>query len=204
MQWPGKNCSAIKTMTIGDYVKADDERVKLDYMRLKPDAKKKNWKLNRLLTSLRSIDKHRFHIFFFWNVIVSLLFRISYGSRFHVRNARTGTVLWVSVANFRKLGGKTSQTEKIYTSSKNWNYIHTTVFLLSNHWPSNKNIFLWYLCKSNNKIWITIFSLSIYKICWSRMKNISGTSSPELVFMMSYYHLLFRDQHIDFSNIFKP
>ena len=38
-----------------------------------------------------------------------------------------------SVSKLRKLGGKVSVTGKIYTSSKNSNYIHQTVSSLSNH-----------------------------------------------------------------------
>ena len=35
-----------------------------------------------------------------------------------------------SVAKLRKFGGKASPSEKIYTYSKNHNYIHITVLLL--------------------------------------------------------------------------
>ena len=45
-----------------------------------------------------------------------------------------------SVAKCRILGGKGSLTEKIYTSSKNRNYIHQMLISLPYHWPSNNSI----------------------------------------------------------------
>ena len=50
------------------------------------------------------------------------------------------TKFMCSVAEFRKLGGKVSLTEKICTSSKNRNYIHQMAISPSSLWPSNDSI----------------------------------------------------------------
>ena len=44
------------------------------------------------------------------------------------------------MAKVRKLSGEAGLTDKIFTSSKNINYVHLMVLSLSNHWPSNNNI----------------------------------------------------------------
>ena len=44
------------------------------------------------------------------------------------------------MAKVRKLSGEAGLTDKIFTSSKNINYVHLMVLSLSTHWPINNNI----------------------------------------------------------------
>ena len=44
------------------------------------------------------------------------------------------------MAKVRKLSGEASLTDKIFTSSKNINYVHLMVLSLSNHRQSTNNI----------------------------------------------------------------
>ena len=81
-----------------------------------------------------------------------------------------------SVAEFRKLGGDASLTEKIYASSQNQNCIHTTVSL-SNHLPSNKSTaFNAIYEKWQKKLALPYFKLAyflnVHKIHWYGIKLI--------------------------------
>ena len=104
---------------------------------------------------------------------------------------------------FQKIGWESKPNREIYTSSKNWNYIHKTIFSFSNHWPSNKNIFF-------DGIYAKATTKSELPSClWVFTKYVSPKSRwfqiPHLQnWFLLYHHLLFKDQHVDFSFIFSP
>ena len=113
--------------------------------------------------------------------------------------ARSG--LYHNVAKFGKLGGKASLIDKIYTSSKNWNYILTKILSLSNHWPSGKSIPLKGIYRKITTNWhCPHYSLIVHKTWWSRIKTNSDSLISWTIFH-HHCHQLFKDQHFIFSHI---
>ena len=109
-----------------------------------------------------------------------------------------------NVAKFRKLGGKGSLIEKIYTSFKSCNYILTTALLLSNHWPSNTRMCFEGIYKKN--LHYPLIFHNVHKTCFFfRINKNLGSHISWTGFHNSYtYHLLFKHQQSNFSYTLQP